>query len=203
MRFTLRKALTIVACFAVLFAAIAVATNGYRKRLRITADLKAMGACWVAFDDNNDLEWAAFDDRIRSSDIAHYTTLRYLDFTNSNVTDEDLACLTELPAVFYLELDGTTISDAGLKRLSRIKHLDVLDLTGTRVTDASVRDIAKIPGLRGVVLSSTMVTSDGIETIKSLRPDMWVKHETLGILVDTGEPVHARDGLTPSGASFE
>lgn len=183
----------VVACFAVLFAAIAAATNGYRKRLRITADLKAMGACWVAFDDNNDLEWAAFDDRIRSSDIAHYTTLKYVDFTNSNVTDEDLAYLTELPAVFYLELDGTGISDAGIERLSRIKHLDVLDLSGTRVTDDAVTDIAKISGLRGVNLSSTMVTSDGIDTIKTLRPDMWVKHDTLGIVDDTGEPDDARE----------
>jgi len=191
MRFKLRTALMIVACFSVLFAAIAAATKGYRKRLRITAELKAMGACWVAFDDNNDLENAAFDDRIRSNEIARYPTLRYLDFTNSNVRDEDLQHLTELPAVFYLELDGTSISDAGVGRLSRIKHLDVLDLTGTRVTDASVRDIAGISGLRGVVLSRTMVTSDGIDVIKSLRPDMWVKHDTLGMRVDADEPMDA------------
>ncbi len=183
----------IVAGFAVLFAAIAAATHGHRKRLRITAELNAMGAYWVAFDDNNDLEKAAFDDRIRSNDIARYKTLRYLDFTNSNVTDEDLQHLTDLPAIFYLELDGTSISDAGLERLSRIKHLDVLELTGTRVTDAAVRDIAKITGLRGVVLTSTMVTSDGIDALKSLRPDVWVRHDTLGILVEAEVPTKAAD----------
>ncbi|MCL4202818.1 MAG: hypothetical protein KJ000_09995 [Pirellulaceae bacterium] len=177
MRFKLRTALMIVACFAALFGAIAAATNGYCKRLRITAELTAMGACWVAFDDNNDPEWVAFNDRITSSDIARYTTLRYLDFTDSNVRDEDLQHLTELPAVFYLELDGTNISDAGVKQLSSIQHLEVLDLTGTRVTDAAAQDIAMIRGLRGVNLSRTMVTSDGIDAIRSLRPDVWVKHD--------------------------
>jgi hypothetical protein len=95
MRFKLRTALMIVACFAALFGAIAAATNGYCKRLRITAELTAMGACWVAFDDNNDPEWVAFNDRITSSDIARYTTLRYLDFTDSAALHQEVCCLSK------------------------------------------------------------------------------------------------------------
>ncbi|TWU42923.1 Leucine Rich repeats (2 copies) [Rubripirellula tenax] len=155
-------------------------TPDERIRQNITSDLEQMGAYYVGFEEDTSIPDAAFFVNVKSLDgIKRYPTLTHLDFTDSNVSDHDLRELISLPNVFYLELDGTKVSDVGIDTLAAIPNLNVVDLNGTLVSDASVPSLAKIRGLQGVVAESTNLSELGVRELMRLRPEIWVKHESI------------------------
>jgi hypothetical protein len=62
-----------------------------------------------------------------------------VDWSESDVTDADLAILTHLPHLEHLYLSKTSISDAGLANLKSLTELKNLYLWQTKVTDAGVK----------------------------------------------------------------
>ncbi|MCC9656749.1 hypothetical protein [Rhodopirellula halodulae] len=178
-------------------------TTNERMRQNITADLEQKGAYFVGFTEGTSIPDMACFLNVKSLDgIEKYPTLTHLDFTDSTVSDRHLREIVLLPNVFYLELDGTKVSDAGIEVLSAIPNLNMVDLTGTHVSDASVPALARIKGLQGVVAESANLSESGVRQLMKLRPDIWVKHESVtGPQDGEGEDQREDDLGDPRGGS--
>ena len=176
----------VVSAFASALIAIGLyyyaSTSVDRARQRATSELEQLGAYFVGFDGDTVVPDSSYFMNVKSLyGIERYSSLTHLDFTDSNVSNGDLSDLILLPNVFYLELDGTMVSDDGIATLARIPNLNVLDVTGTQITDASVPNLAKIAGLQGVAAKETQLTQPGVQQLLKLRPDIWVKHESVDL----------------------
>jgi hypothetical protein len=61
-----------------------------------------------------------------------------VDFSSTNIHDEDLVVFRDFPFVQILSLANTSVTDGGLVQLEQLLNLDSVDLSGTRVTDDGV-----------------------------------------------------------------
>jgi hypothetical protein len=66
-----------------------------------------------------------------------------VDFTNTGVTDRDLANLPKISNLKTVDLRGTFVTDAGLEHLRGLESLEVLELARTRVSDEGFEDLKK------------------------------------------------------------
>ena len=176
MQYRLRTLWLVVAVIGVIVAIALAVTEDLRKRGRLTAELTALGAYYVAFDDNNEPDWVSIAGRLRSREIARYQTLLDVDLAGSSIQDDDLQYLVGLENLERLHLTDTAIGDAGLKHVAGIQSLKILRLEGTKVTDDGINLIASLPNLRGVDLQNTKVSSAGVEKLRSLRPDIGISY---------------------------
>lgn len=53
------------------------------------------------------------------ADLSNKAHIRALDFTDSDITDEDLAKLTDLKALRTISLSDTVVGDKGLENLAK------------------------------------------------------------------------------------
>lgn len=92
-----------------------------------------------------------------------------VDFSNSQVTDADLAQLQELPSIGILDFTNTAITDEGLKHLAKYPNLVILTLSDTKVTDEGIAQVASFTSLRRLTLLNLPVTDASIEHLKALK----------------------------------
>ncbi|QDV53388.1 leucine-rich repeat domain-containing protein [Gimesia fumaroli] len=104
-------------------------------------------------------------------------TLRKLNLSGCNVTDESTVFLSRLKNLETLVLDGTQITDQSLKILARLPKLNVLILDHTNVTDAGVSYLASTPNLVELSLSNTSVSDATLETLKQEIPALRVSDD--------------------------
>ncbi|OWW26172.1 hypothetical protein B4Q04_00365 [Zobellia sp. OII3] len=86
--------------------------------------------------------------------------ITWLSLAGTNVHDEWLTIVGNLPNLTRLQLEKTSISDKGVARLLDLEHLETLNLYGTNVTDACLIDIQKIESLKRVYLWGTKVNNE-------------------------------------------
>jgi hypothetical protein len=115
-----------------------------------------------------------------------------LNFTDTDISDEQLKSLCKLQQVTSLLVGGTSISDeglvqvasigtiaslamphtkvtdAGLVNMTKLPNLAILDLSGTKITDAGLKEIAKCEKLNWLLISDTSVTDEGIQVLAKL-----------------------------------
>lgn len=114
-------------------------------------------------------------------------------FSGTDVTDDDLAILKNLPSLETLILSRTDISDAGLKHLKgltslrqlnlparttdhglkhleRLAKLQTLYLIDTQISDAGLKYLKGLQSLRVVLLNGTRVTADGARDLQRALP---------------------------------
>jgi hypothetical protein len=95
--------------------------------------------------------------------------LREIDFFGgTNIVDNGLQSLTQLPNLETLSLLGTNISDEGLGHLRAASRLKALTLYGTEVGDNGLQHIVQIPSLRVLNLAYTHVTDSGLAMLETL-----------------------------------
>jgi hypothetical protein len=97
-----------------------------------------------------------------------------VEFTGSNVTDDDLELLRPLNGPGDLDLTDTKVSDAGLPHLVGLKRLHSLELTGTKLTDAGLRTLGTIHELVGLDVQRTSITDSGLDHLKGLTNLSWL-----------------------------
>ena len=90
-------------------------------------------------------------------EITKHQSLKTIDLSGTNVTDDDLLLLSSLPDLECLVLDATDVSDEGLKHLEKLRPLRLLSLHGCNVTVDAIRSFRS----RGVVV----ITGDGQTTV--------------------------------------
>jgi serine/threonine protein kinase len=84
----------------------------------------------------------------------------WLDLSGSDVSDEDLKIIEELP-IRGLKLNNTKITDAGLATVGKISSMVELYLDGTKITDAGIQQLGNCRKLEMLTLSNTAI-SDAI-----------------------------------------
>ena len=95
-------------------------------------------------------------------------SVNWVDLSDTDVTDADLAALRELTNLDELHLDRTQVTDTGLEHLKELTNLRWLFLGGTQVTDAGLEHLKELTNLLTLGLSGTHVTDTGLEHLKEL-----------------------------------
>ena len=98
-------------------------------------------------DDVSLIRTATTNDDLRL--LSHFPHLRFVNLTETQISDEGLSHLAGLHSLDTLYLFDTAITDGGLQYLFGLKKLRSLRMQGTQVTDEGLMKIATaIPGLR-------------------------------------------------------
>ncbi|MGB6044325.1 MAG: leucine-rich repeat domain-containing protein [Pirellulales bacterium] len=101
-----------------------------------------------------------------------------LDFTWSDVTDEDLARMQLPDTVRSISLANTKITDQGLAALANLPNLEQLNLMNTQVTDEGLEQLKQLPHLWQVHLAGSQVSQEvALEFIRFLAPRAHEYHE--------------------------
>ena len=98
-------------------------------------------------------------------DLVH---IRWLELSETQITDAELANVAELTKLTVLHLGSTQITDAGLIHLKRLTHLHGLWLDDTQVTDAGLEHLNGLAGLAHLRLSGTSISDAGLEYLAGL-----------------------------------
>lgn len=97
--------------------------------------------------------------------------LAHLELDNTQITDEALKYVGDLPRLTRLNLSNTKVSDAGIKHLAGLENLTYLNLYGTEVGDGAVGDLSKIKSLEKVFLWKSKITDKGVKQLEKQLPD--------------------------------
>jgi len=103
--------------------------------------------------------------------------ITWMDLSQGEVEDEDLAVIGQLTRVSRLNLANNSITDAGVAHLSGLTELQFLNLYGSTVSDEALSTLKGLGKLRSLYLWQTQVTDTGVASLKQERPDIVV---TLG-----------------------
>lgn len=169
-------------------AALTIDPLGMSRSL-IVRDLEEIGVTRSVFHCStaNDLVSVEFGRRIHSSGLSRYGSLLSLDLTALTHPDNDLALITDVDARVLI-LNGAPMSDGGTHHIANMSSVSMLYADGTEITDASVENIAAMRSLSCVSLTGTNVTIDGVARLRALRPEVHVRHTTIGNREEDDEP---------------
>jgi hypothetical protein len=88
---------------------------------------------------------------------------QYVQFLD--VTDTDLAALTDAPPVRNLSLGRTSVTDRGLELLKAHTQLEWLDVGHTRVGDDGLASLRPVTQLNHLIAEQTRITDAALKTI--------------------------------------
>ena len=93
-----------------------------------------------------------------------------VDFSGTNISDEDLILLDGLRTDVSLNLSATNISDRCIRLLSKQRvTITWLDVSATHLTDDGLADIEFLPDLWELNLAKTRITNAGLESLAGLK----------------------------------
>lgn len=110
--------------------------------------------------------------------IAKLPQTKFMMFTSSNITDDDLAFIGNSSRLEILSLGNTAISDKAIVRIKKARQLRCLFLGDTKVTDRGLLELATMESLKLIdVRGDKNITNDGVSQFKKIRPDVevWFK----------------------------
>jgi hypothetical protein len=97
------------------------------------------------------------------------SSIKDIQFSQTNVTDEGLAQLKTLPNLEVLELDGTGVTNAGLKNLKNFPALECLRLVDSQVTESGLADLQRFTRIKVLFLCGAQVIDEHLAGLKSLE----------------------------------
>ena len=98
-----------------------------------------------------------------SDPIVEEKVRRVLKMSTGELTNADLAKVTDLDLTF------TQITDAGLKEAAKLQQLTRLFLSNTQITDAGLKEVAKLQKLKRLYLNGTQITDTGLKDVAKLE----------------------------------
>ena len=104
--------------------------------------------------------------------LSNLKDLKSLYLSKNQLSGGSLKLLSNMPMLEYLFVDGNPIDDQGVEFIADSPTISSLGLNETSVTDACIPSLAKMHKLFYLNVSNTKVTADGIQRLKTLRPDM-------------------------------
>ena len=135
---------------------------------RITGGPKAGEICVTLPDtvDDHDLAELSALDRLHPA---------WLMLRGPKISGRGLASLTRLNCLFGLCLNHTNVRDEDLTRLRELPNLEVLNLEGGLITDKGLESVEQLFQLHDVNLWGNPVTAEGVKRLQSKRPDLIVR----------------------------
>jgi mono/diheme cytochrome c family protein len=95
-----------------------------------------------------------------------------LNLGGTAVTDSGLTNLVTLTNLVSLHLENTRATDAGLASVKALRHLSYLNLYGTAVTDAGLNQLSGLTNLHHLFLWQTKVTDAGVTNLQTALPKL-------------------------------
>ena len=87
---------------------------------------------------------------------------RYLDLSDTQITDASLAQIPKLRRLRHLNLDRTAVTDDGLRHLRNGPMLYEIHLTGTNVTSAGMKWLAGQSKLLGISVNANRLSHESV-----------------------------------------
>jgi hypothetical protein len=116
--------------------------------------------------------------------VADLPSVDRLSLLDADLHSEDFQLLRKMSALRWLDLSNTTVSDADLSFLEFTPRLEFLLLWSTEITDDGLQPIARLSRLQKLDLSGTKITGDGLAHLTESRDLLELYVEVPGI----GEP---------------
>jgi hypothetical protein len=108
--------------------------------------------------------------------LRQMNTLRWLDLSNTTVTDADLSFLESTPQLEFLLLWSTGITDAGLQHVARLTRLQKLDLSGTKITGAGLGRLIELRDLLELYLEVPGIGEAELKRLQEKLPHTLIVH---------------------------
>jgi hypothetical protein len=110
---------------------------------------------------------------ITDAGIARLKELKYLDSLelSGQFTNKSLIILATMPNLRRLCLSDTRITDDGFARISQLRNLELLSFRKMRISDAELKQIESLKRLKTLSLAETDVTNAGVERLRKVIPD--------------------------------
>jgi hypothetical protein len=111
------------------------------------------------------------------TDLKKLLRVEMLDLSPcSNVTDDGLVVLEDLPDLKELYLGGIhsgsqgsiRVGDRGVAHVARLTKLETLSLAGTSVTDGGLKALEGLASLKSLDLEETPITNAGLKSLRGL-----------------------------------
>jgi hypothetical protein len=96
--------------------------------------------------------------------------LQSIDFSESEVEDDDMQYLLHFSKLYEVDLSHTAISDEGIEQLVKLHSLKKIWLDNTKVTDAALEKLKALQGLTKVSLTGTDIAESSIREAKEAFP---------------------------------
>ncbi len=96
--------------------------------------------------------------------------LQSIDFSESEVEDDDIQYLLHFSKLYEVDLSHTSISDEGIEQLVKLHSLKKIWLDNTKVTDAALEKLKALQGLTKVSLTGTDIAESSIRELKDAFP---------------------------------
>jgi len=117
--------------------------------------------------------------RITEAGVTHLTgchSLRDLSLATTRISDDSLKTVGKLTTLEELDISGSPITDAGLVHLRQLSNLKVLRMAVTQITDEGLLQLAGLKKLEMIDARQTSITPQGIEQLKQSLPQVVVHH---------------------------
>ncbi len=96
--------------------------------------------------------------------------IQSIDFSESEVDDQDLAHLLHFNRLYEVDLSHTQITDEGVEQLVKVTSLKKIWLDNTKVTAASLEKLKALQALTKVSLTGTDITEASVKSMKDSFP---------------------------------
>ncbi|MBS1956176.1 MAG: hypothetical protein JST89_18470 [Cyanobacteria bacterium SZAS-4] len=97
-------------------------------------------------------------------------SLQSIDFSESEVEDDDIQYLLHFSKLYEIDLSHTSISDEGIEQLAKLYSLKKIWLDNTKITDAALEKLKGLQGLTKVSLTGTDIAESSIRELKDAFP---------------------------------
>lgn len=99
----------------------------------------------------------------------------WLNLENSQLTDDALEVVGNLPNLTSLKLQNNPITDAGIQYLKNLKNLEVLNLYNTQVSANSIQVLGELESLKRCYLWQTKISEDDFQELsKKYAKVTWI-----------------------------
>lgn len=166
-RFSLRSILFFTLLAGVFFSEFSVCRRRYAQEVTVANLVADLGGnvYWEQCDDS----WS-YPIGIRCGLKEMYRRISQVRLAGCEVTNADVAAISELRRPFSIVLDDTEIGDDSLQHLGRLESLAILSLSGTRITDAGLSHLQELPQLEQLNVERTPVTNSRLQDLAARLP---------------------------------
>jgi len=100
--------------------------------------------------------------------------IAWLDLGRSQVGDELMEVVAQLPHITRLYLQQTSVTDAGMSHLRELEYIEYLNLYGTDISDSGLVYFEHLPALKSLYLWQTKTTAEGVSKLQDAVPDLYI-----------------------------